>query len=129
MRLVLFFVGEFVLKFLVIGRGVDYGGPVNAADFAVFSEYVILPSIQMVKDWEDKGKAVGGLFAGQRAGVMLVEAQSGEELSAMLQAMPFWAQNTWEIVPLQTFQSGIEDVKRQIAKSKKWAEMAASMPK
>jgi hypothetical protein len=116
------------LKFLVIGKGIDYGGPINPADFAMFSEYVILPSIQMVKDWEDKGKVVGGLFAGQRAGVIIVEASSGEELSAMLQTLPFWGQNTWEITPLQTFQSGTEDVKRQIANAKKMAEMS-SMPK
>jgi len=83
----------------------------------------------MVKDWIDKGKAVGGLFAGQRAGVIIVEAQSGEELSALLQTLPFWGQNTWEIIPLQTFQSGIEDVNRQIVNAKKTAEMAASMQK
>ena len=82
----------------------------------------------MVADWEAKGKVVGGLFAGQRAGVIIVEASSGEELCAMLQTLPFWGQNTWEIVPLQTFQSGTEDVKRQITNVKKMAEMA-SMPK
>ena len=113
------------LKFLVIGRGVDYGGPFDPADFAMLSENIILPSIQMLKDWEDKKKAIGGLFAGQRAGVILIEATSGEELSIMLQSLPFWGTNTWEIVPLQTFQSGTEDVKRQIERVKKMAEMAS----
>ena len=36
----------------------------------------------------------------------------------------FWAQNTWEVIPLQTFQSGVEDVKNQIANVKKMVEMA-----
>ena len=82
----------------------------------------------MVKDWEDKGKVVGGLFAGQRAGVIIIEATSGEELSSMLQFLPFWGLNTWEIIPLQSFQSGIENVKIQIANAKKMAEMT-SKPK
>jgi hypothetical protein len=114
------FFGE-TLKFLVIGRGIDYGGPINPADFAMFSEKIILPSLQMIKAWEDKKLVVGGLFAGQRAGVIIVESSSAEELSALLQQLPFWGQNTWEVIPLQTFQSGTEDVKRQIAAVKKMA--------
>jgi hypothetical protein len=30
----------------------------------------------MLKDWEDNKKVIGGLFAGQRAGVILIEAAS-----------------------------------------------------
>jgi len=40
-----------------------------------------------------------------------------------MQRLLFWTQNTWEVIPLQSFQSGVEDVKRQIAKVKKMAEM------
>jgi hypothetical protein len=118
-----------ILKFLVIGKGVDYGGPANPADLAMAFEYVILPSIQMVKEWEEKKMVVGGLFAGQRAGVIILDAPSAEELSSWLQQLPFWGQNSWEVVPLQSFASGVEDVKRQIANMKKMAEMAGAMPK
>jgi hypothetical protein len=115
-----------ILKFLIIGRGIDYGGPIDTANFVMVSENIILPSIEMLKDWEDKNKVAGGLFAAQRAGVILVEAPSAEELSVLLQSLPFWAQNSWEVIPLQSFASGVEDVKRQIAKVKKMAEMASS---
>ena len=37
----------------------------------------------------DEKKVVGGLFAGQLAGAILIEAASGEELSMMLQSLPF----------------------------------------
>jgi len=33
---------------------------------------------------------VGGLFAGQRAGVIMIEASSAEELSSWLQRLLFW---------------------------------------
>lgn len=78
----------------------------------------------MLKDWEDNKKVIGGLFAGQRAGVILIEQASCEELSIMLQSLPFWGTNTWEVIPLQMFQSGTEDVKRQIERVKKMAEMS-----
>jgi hypothetical protein len=118
-----------ILKFLVIGKAVEYGGPVNPADAAMLFENVILPSIEMSKEWEDKKIVVGGLFAGQRAGVIIIEASTGEELSSWLQRLPFWGLNTWEIIPLQSFQSGVEDVKKQLANVKKMAEMMSKMPK
>jgi hypothetical protein len=115
-----------ILKFLVIGRAIEYGGPVDPAQFVMFSENVILPSIELLKDWEEKKMIVGGLFAGQRAGVMIVEAASGEELSAWMQSLPFWAQNTWEVILLQSFASGVEDVKHNIANVKKMVEMSVA---
>ena len=114
------------MKFLVIGRSIDYGGPIDPTNFLMVSENLILPSIQMLKDWEDKGKVVGGLFAAQRAGVILVEAASAEELSVLLQSLPIWGSNAWEVIPLQTFQSGTEDVKRQIDRVKKMVETSSS---
>jgi hypothetical protein len=117
------------LKFLVIGKAIEYGGPVNPADAAMLFENVILPSIEMSKDWVDKKMAVGGLFAGQRAGVLIIDASTGEELSSWLQRLPFWGLNTWEIIPLQSFESGVENVKQQIANVKKMAEMISKMPK
>jgi len=63
-----------------------------------------------------------GLFAGQRAGVMIIESPFAEELSKTINSLPFWSQNTWEVIALQSLQSGVDDVKRQIAIAKKMAE-------
>ncbi len=116
------------MRFLVIGRAIEYGGPMNPADAAMLFEHVILPSIKMSKEWEDKKMAAGGLFAGQRAGAIIVEASTAEELSSRLQMFPFWALNTWEIIPLQSFESGIENVKMQLENAKKMAQMMSGMP-
>ena len=116
------------MKFLVIGKGIDYGGPVNPTDLVIFAENMVLPSIQTLKDWEDKKVIAGGLFAGQRAGVVIIDSSSAEELSVTMHKLPFWAQNTWEVIPLQSFQSGIEDVKGQIAAAKKMAGPPSILP-
>ncbi len=112
------------MKFLVIGRGTDFGGPIDPAVLHMALENLVLPSIQMLKDWEDKKAVVGGLFAAQRAGAIIIDSPSGEELSKMLQSLPFWGQNTWEVIPLQSFQSGVEDTKRQIENVKKMVKMS-----
>jgi hypothetical protein len=117
-----------ILKFLVIGRGINYAGPVYPTNFVMFSEKIVLPSIEALKEWEEKKIIVGGLFAGQRAGAMIKEATSGEELGIWMKRLPVWAQNTWEVIPLQSFQSGVDDIKRQIVDIKKMAEMS-SKPK
>jgi hypothetical protein len=117
------------LKFLVIGKGIDYGGPIDPSYIAMFFENVVMPSFEILKKWENDKKIVGGLWAGQRAGAIMIEAASAEELSSWLQSLPFWGSNTWEVVPLQTIQSGIEDLKKQIAEVKKMAASMASMKK
>lgn len=111
------------VKFLVIGKAIEYGGPINPSDFIMFAEKIALPSVEMFVDWEKQNKVLGGLFAGQRAGVAIMEASSGEELSSLLQQLPFWAQNTWDVIPLQSFESGVKDAKMQIEKAKKMTEM------
>jgi hypothetical protein len=107
------------LKFLIIGRDVDYGGPMSPADLLVLFENVYMPSFEMLKKWEQDKKVVGGFLAAQRAGAIIIEAPSAEELSSWMTSLPFWGRQAWEVIPLQTFQSGIDDLKRQTDNVKK----------
>ena len=100
-----------ILKFLIIGRDVDYGGPMSPADLLVLFENVYRPSFEKLKKWEQDKKIVGGFLAAQRAGAIMIEAPSAEELSSWMTSLPFWGRLTWEVIPLQTFQSGIDDLK------------------
>jgi hypothetical protein len=110
------------LKFLVIGQGIDYVDPMDPASFIMLSEKIVLPAVETATEWEGKKLVVGGFFAGQRAGVMIIEAASGEELSGLIQRLSFWSENALEILPLQSFQSGAENIKQQIANAKKMME-------
>ncbi len=114
------------LKFLVIGKSIDFNSLQNPADLGMYLENIVLPSFEMLKEWELKQKVPVGLYAAQRTGALMIEASTAEELSKTLQSLPFWGQNTWEIILLQTIQSGIEDVKRQIANVKRVTQMVES---
>jgi len=67
---------------------------------------------------------VGGFFAAQRGGVLIMGAPSAKELGHLMTSLPFWGRLKWKVIPLQTFQSGIDDLRIQIEAIKKMAEMA-----
>ncbi len=51
----------------------------------------------------------------------MIEAASAEERSRTMTGLPFWGALNWEVIPLQTFNSGIEGAQRQVAALKQMA--------
>ena len=80
-------------------------------DAAMILENVELPSFETLKKWEESKKIVGGAVAAQNAVAIIIEASSAEELSSWMHKLPFWGKIMWEVFPLQTFQSAIDDIK------------------
>jgi hypothetical protein len=113
------------MKFLLIGRDIGFTTPVPPGQLAAVLENVYLPSFKTLEKWEKDGKAVGGFFAAQRAGAVIVEASSGEELARVMTELPFWGLLNWEVIPLQSYRSGVEDAEKQVQVLK---QMAAMMP-
>ena len=111
------------MKFLLIGRDIGFSTPVAPGQLAGVLEGVYLPSFKMLEQWTSQNKASGGFFAAQRAGYLVVDAASGEELSHMMTSLPFWGSLNWEVIPLQSYRSGIEDLELQISELKKMASM------
>jgi hypothetical protein len=103
-ELLIGFYGDFIV-ILVIGKSVDFSSLQNPSDFGIYIESIVLPSFEILKKWEENKKVPVGLFAVQRAGALIIEAQAAEELGKMLQSLPSWGQNTYEVTPLQSIQS------------------------
>ena len=78
-----------ILRFLIIGKDIDYGGPVSPVDLAMMLENLYLPSFEMLKKWEQDKKVVGGFLAAKRVGALIIEAPSAEELSSWMTSLPF----------------------------------------
>jgi muconolactone delta-isomerase len=58
----------------------------------------------MCAELEEAGTFMaGGVFAGSRASAVIVEAGSHEELSRLLQSLPFWSLMKMNITPIQSF--------------------------
>jgi|SRR5208283_6093840 len=89
-------------------------------EIATWIEMVIHPSLEMLEKWIQDKKAVGGIIAGERTGIFLLDAPSNEEVGKMLRSLPFWGALKWTVSPLQS--------PRSAAEQDKWAfEQARAM--
>jgi len=67
---------------------------------------------QVIKQLESNGKVIsGGAFVGQRAGVVIVDVESHEELADLLNRLPLSAYLQWEVVPLISAERALESAK------------------
>jgi hypothetical protein len=73
-----------------------------------FVKNVIHPSLRALDRTTREGRGIGGIGAGERTGYMILEAQTHEDVGKFLRSLPFWGALKWTIVPLQTYQSCIE---------------------
>ena len=90
-------------------------GLIPVTDVPDFINNIVIPSYEQLIKMESENKIKGGLLAGQRAGVFVIEATSNEELGKMLRSIPFWGMVKWKVTPLQSLKSALEQ-DGQIAK-------------
>ena len=95
-------------RFLVRGRFIDPGALLDPERANEISLSKVLPSQERLAELEKLGKiAAGGVMAGSREIVMLVDVDSNDELSTLISTLPFWGLLQWSVQPLQTFSSRV----------------------
>jgi muconolactone delta-isomerase len=106
--------------YLVKGEYID-PGPMFPPDkmFDLITNVIIPSHEAMVKLQKEKKIIGGGIVAGARAGYMLFEAESNEEVTRVLQSMPFWGLLKWEVIPLESFEHRLKQDKMFIEQMKK----------
>jgi hypothetical protein len=85
-------------------------------------EKVVHPSLEALDKAMQEKKITGGTIAGERIGVMIVEAPSNEEVGRFLRSLPFWGALRWTIVPLQSFKSTLEQDKTAFRQARAMAK-------
>ena len=62
-------------------------------------------SMDAFKDLKSEGRIIGGgVRVGERALVLIFEAESNEELDTILQRLPLWGLAKWKVTPLETLE-------------------------
>jgi muconolactone delta-isomerase len=123
--LVVMSIGSFELVegkslYLVKGEYIDPGPTLPPDKMVDLITNVIIPSHEaMVKLQKDKKIIGGGIVAGARAGYMLFEADSNEEVTRMVQSIPFWGLLNWDVIPLESFEHRLQQDKMFIEQMKK----------
>lgn len=91
------------MQYLVEAENID--GLVEMKDVPDYVNNLVFPSYDALIKMEEDGKLKGGLIAGQRAGVFIMDAESNEDLGKKLRSIPFWGMVKWKTTPLQSFKS------------------------
>lgn len=79
------------MRYLVTAEFIDPGSLIPPQQFGHVVEDAVVPSLETIAKLEEEKKILAaGVLAGARAGVMIVEAASNEELNELLQSLPFW---------------------------------------
>lgn len=114
------------MLFLVTGENID-PGYLLPPDLTIQAlEQAVVPSFQMLAQWEQQGKLKGGIFAGERGGSFVLEAGSFEELDSMLNHLPFYPLVKWQVKPLMPFQSVAQQFPGYIADAKQQMQQGGS---
>jgi muconolactone delta-isomerase len=105
-------------QFLVTGEYIELGAAQPPEQTAAMVEEVIIPSLEKWAELEDEGRLTGGVFAGERAGAFVLEADSHEEVGQILTSLPFWPLIKWQVKPLQSARSTAERERNLLAQLK-----------
>ena len=108
------------MKYLVT---MELGSPLSEAPEGLLRhvENVVIPSHETLMMLEKEGTILaGGDMSGRRGSIMILEAASNAEVSRILAAMPLWATQKTDVVPLESFEER-QAMHRQLAERLKAA--------
>lgn len=105
------------MKYLVSGsHGPGFATPKDALELL---ENLVLPTLDaMNKLQKEKRILAGGLEVGARSFVFVAEAESNEKLDRMLREIPLWGMITWQVTPLESFETRAEEERAMVARLK-----------
>jgi muconolactone delta-isomerase len=92
-------------------------GPMYAPrDVVNMVEKTIVPSLEAVVRYQKEGKIqAAGVIAGSKSSAMIVDVADNDELSTLVQSLPFWSIMKVHITPLQSFAAREQQEKGAVA--------------
>ena len=92
------------MLYLVQFEYVEPGPTYSPRQVTNMVEKAIAPSLDAVTRYEADGKIrAAGVLAGSKSSAMIVDVADNNELSQLLQSLPFWSFMKVEVAPLQSF--------------------------
>ena len=81
-------------------------------------EKVVHPSLEALENGMHEKKMMGGVIAGVRTGLFVMEASSDEAVGEYLRSLPFWGAMKWTVEPLQSMHSAVEQDRAAFKKAR-----------
>jgi muconolactone delta-isomerase len=100
--------GETRMQYLVTEELIDPGPLLPPDQLVWMMRQAVLPSLDALINLKSEGKLIaGGVRVGERALVLIFEAESNEELDSILQSLPLWGLAKWKVTPLENLEGRI----------------------
>jgi muconolactone delta-isomerase len=94
------------MQYLVTEELIDPGPLLPPDQVVAMMRQAVLPSLDALINLKSEGKIIaGGVPVGERAIVLIFEADSNEELDSILQSLPLWGLAKWKVTPLENLES------------------------
>ena len=85
--------------------------PMSQKDGIRFVEELILPTLELCKKLQEEKKILaGGPVSGAIALVLIVNAESAQELDDLITGLPIWPRMETQVIPLTTFEGRIRSL-------------------
>ena len=93
------------MQYLVTEELIDPGPLLPPDQLVGMMRQAVLPSLDVLINLKSEGKIIaGGVPVGERALVLIFEAESNEELDTILQRLPLWGLAKWKVTPLENLE-------------------------
>jgi muconolactone delta-isomerase len=104
------------MQYLVTMEPVEEAVPRGAPQqIAQYLEQIIIPSHEILAKLEAEKKVLaGGTLAGARGVAFIMDVASNEELSRILQALPWWGWMKVDVTPLDSFEQRAAEVRQML---------------
>ena len=109
-----------VIRMLFLVRTDSFPGlgpEIDLEKLGPLAEHEVIPSLETLIKLRNEGKILaGGTPAGDRAHVFIVDAASNEEVTGLIQALPFWGRHKWQVTPLESWDHHVDFLRGMLAK-------------
>jgi len=95
------------MQYLVTADWIDPMGNIPSApkDFVQVIDQAVVPSMEILATLTaEQTILAGGVLSGDRAVAFIVEASSNDDVTELVQSVPFWIFMKWNVTPLESFQ-------------------------
>ncbi len=107
------------MQYLVQMKLATYGRPTTPLEGAIFIADYIFPSLDMCKKLQEEKKILaGGPMSGTIGIVMVIQAESAQELDELIENLPIWPRMETTVIPLTTFEGRMAALRPRLERLK-----------
>ena len=93
-----------------------FGPQVPPEQIVPLAQQEVIPTMEALVKLRQEGKILaGGVPAGDRAHIFIVDAASNDEVTELIQSLPLWGRHVWDVTPLESWEHHAAFIRQTVA--------------